>query len=113
MFRARWTLSSLCLAGTADPYTRHRNGPEALRLAHQVCCSAEGDAASLDVLGMAQAETGDFRGAILSAEHARTRAVLSSEYDRVSQIEGRLKLYRQAKPYREGLPQTTIGSGPS
>jgi Flp pilus assembly protein TadD len=93
------------------PEARVRNGPEALRLARQVWYSSAEDAPTLDVLAVALAENGDCVAACRTAERAKTLAIQAGAVDQVSQIDSRLKLYRQARPYHE--PPLPIAVGPS
>jgi tetratricopeptide (TPR) repeat protein len=85
------------LATDADP--GRRDPAEALELAEQAC-QAQGDpsAAALDVLAAAQAATGHYDEAAVTARRALAKAPPPPP----KAIEARLKLYEQRKPYVAG-----------
>jgi tetratricopeptide (TPR) repeat protein len=98
------------------PQVQWRNGPEALEIATRLCrATSEGVPRDLDILAAAQAETGDFAGAIESESKsiALMEQILeagSSAADDprrvqtlklLDELRSRLELYRLGQPYRD------------
>ena len=82
-----------------------RNGPEALRLATRaVELTKTNDWETLDTLAAAYAETGQFPDAVQTAKNAIALARSSTTPPPPSQIEMRLRLYEQSKPFHETGP---------
>ena len=77
-----------------------RNGDEALLRARK---AAEGpaDPRTLETLAAAHAEAGDFPGAVGAATRAKELLLKAGNPAAVRQVEQRLKLYREGRPYRE------------
>lgn len=86
------------------PEAALRAGPEALSLARAVAGGISGSAQGQDLLATALAETGDWSGAIAAAEAAL--AALPEDDPIRDQIQARLDLFRQHRPYRQsgGVP---------
>jgi tetratricopeptide (TPR) repeat protein len=89
-----------------QPDSRQRNGIQAVELA-QLVCDATGyhEAAFLDTLAAAHAETGRFKRAAATARQAAGLAASASQRQAIRQ---RLALYEQGRPCREAgeLPPT-------
>lgn len=81
------------------PEDAQRSGAEALELARAVAAGMPGSAQGQDLLAAALAESGDWAGAVAAAEAAL--AGLPTEDPRASQMQARLALYRQRRPYRQ------------
>jgi tetratricopeptide (TPR) repeat protein len=82
------------------PHERLRDGKKAVELATKACeLSRWGDFNSLDTLGGAYAEAGDFDSAV----KFENRAIILNREDAdfVKKANERLALYRDQKPYRE------------
>ena len=74
----------------------------ALELAQRAVAGAAAPNASLwDTLAVAQAGAGDFNGAAATGERARALAVAGGDLALAERIEGRLRLYREWRAYRE------------
>ncbi len=86
------------LATAAD--AEIRDGEEALRLAQQALESGA-DPVIIDTLAAAYAEVGLFEKAVREQRRAIDMARSAGELDVVADREGRLKLYRNGRPYRE------------
>jgi tetratricopeptide (TPR) repeat protein len=102
-----WTqgLNDLAWIRATSPVDELRNGAEAVRLATRACeLSGGSDAALLDTLGAAHAETGDFVAAIAAVDRAIAVAESSGSSDLTRQLLARRELYRQQKPYRDPAP---------
>jgi tetratricopeptide (TPR) repeat protein len=85
----------------ASPNEKQRNGHEAWKLAKQMGQAGAGPQAEhLDLLAAACAEVGRFEEAVSAARKAHELAA-AAQPDLAKQIEGRLRLYQQRKPYRE------------
>jgi superkiller protein 3 len=89
-----WTL------GTARD-DKIRNGREALELARKAAAADNADPSILDALAAAEAETGQYAVAVVSATAARDLALKFGQRDLAAAIERRIALYRQDKPYRQ------------
>ena len=93
-----WTLAT-----HGDPNVR--NPDEAVLLAQKACkLTKYEDWMLLDTLAAAYAAVGQFELAVKTEEKALSLAAMSNAKELVEGIENRVKLYRQAKPYREVLP---------
>jgi tetratricopeptide (TPR) repeat protein len=87
---------AMLLAAYPDP--RFRDGPRAVRYAHNACdLSRWIEPSYLDTLAAAQAETGDFAAAIDRQEHAI--ALLKDDRQK-DDYRSRLALYQARQPYR-------------
>jgi tetratricopeptide (TPR) repeat protein len=92
-----WILSTSPDAGL-------RNGAEAVQILKAGKVSGEAPTDLLDTLAAADAEAGDFAGAVDAAERAVDSARREGKGKLASEIEQRLALYRRGKPYRESPP---------
>ncbi len=82
---------------------QYRDGKQAVALATRaVELTRTNDPAVLDTLAAAYAEIGEFSEALASAKKAVALANKSGEQKQAEEIKLRLRLYEQAKPYREG-----------
>ncbi len=96
--RAAWILAT----ATDDSL---RNGRKALELAERaVRLTKRQDVVSLDSLGAALAEFGQFAAAVETADEALTLANRRSDRAIVPELEYRAKLYRVGKPFRQPPP---------
>jgi tetratricopeptide (TPR) repeat protein len=87
------------LAGSS--HAELRDGREALRLALRADeLTKDSDASVLDALGAAYAETGQFRKALETAQHALRLAAAQSDANLQRMIAGRMELYRSGRAYR-------------
>ena len=92
--RIGWILST-------DPHAEIRDGARALTLALRATeLTARQDVTSLDTLAAAQAELVRFPDAVATAAAALTLARAQGERDYVAELEHRLSLYREKKPFR-------------
>ncbi len=92
--RIGWILST-------DPHAEIRDGARALTLALRATeLTARQDVTSLDTLAAAQAELVRFPDAVATAAAALTLARAQGERDYVAELEHRLALYREKKPFR-------------
>jgi arylsulfatase A-like enzyme/tetratricopeptide (TPR) repeat protein len=77
-----------------------RDGAEAVRLAEQACsATGEKNAAFLDTLAAAYAEVGRFPDAVTTAKKALAIAREAQKADLVPEIQQRIELYENSKPY--------------
>jgi len=84
-----------------------RDGAEAVRLASKASArTGNKNARMLDTLAAAQAENGNFKGALIVAEQALAAARSAGDDSFADEIETRLALYRDGVPFRD-----TIGTG--
>ena len=96
---ANFVVSSLILS--TDPHAEIRDGARALTLALRATeLTARQDVTSLDTLAAAQAELVRFPDAVATAAAALTLARAQGERDYVAELEHRLALYREKKPFR-------------
>jgi tetratricopeptide (TPR) repeat protein len=92
----------LSLLYATAPESQIRNGKEAIRLAEMICEDTKyNKPASLDLLAMALAETGQYEKAKDAAEHAYRLAIRNKENQFATQIKSRQNLYQMQKPFRE------------
>lgn len=90
-----------------DPDVRRRNGPLALAVAKEVVqATGERDADTLDTLGAAYAETGDFAHAQDAARKALALYAAAGRVDRVRQVQNRLRSYEAGQPARESSAES-------
>jgi tetratricopeptide (TPR) repeat protein len=88
------------LATFPDPSVR--DGQEAVRLAERACTITDRiDPISLAALAAAQAETGNFRNAIATAQEALVRARLTADTSAANLAETLLSSFALNRPYRE------------
>ncbi len=100
MFDAAVQLARI-LAADSDPTIR--NGPEAVGLAEQlVMAMGQKDPVMLDILAAAYAEAGRWDDAVATARNAVELATAAGQNASAEEIETRLQLYRQQKPFRTG-----------
>lgn len=91
----------LALLLATSPDAAVRNGREALALARKAVELTEGkDAAALDALAAAEAETGDFEAARRDAQAALKLAATAEDKNLAKEIRPRLERYREGKPFR-------------
>lgn len=103
-------LNELAWIRATSPIDSLRNGPQAVKLATRACeLGARKDAAHLDTLGAALAETGDFSQAIRTLDQAIERAQAAGQSDLLSQMLARREQFRSRKPYRDA----EAGAGPT
>jgi len=90
-----------------SPPKELRNGLRAVRLARRACGIGSGEPGPvfLDTLAAAYAEMGRFTDAVGQAEAALRQARKADMAELSRQIEGRLALYRQARPFRREQPR--------
>jgi tetratricopeptide (TPR) repeat protein len=79
-----------------------RNGAEALTLAQQLATRAADDAEVLDLLAAAYAAVGQFDTAVTTATRAAERARATGRQQLAADVDARVALYRQGKPFRRG-----------
>ena len=92
--RIGWILST-------DPHEEIRDGPRALLLASRATeLTGRRDVTSLDTLAAAQAELERFEDAAVTAAEALALARAQDVRDYVAELERRLSLYREKKPFR-------------
>lgn len=96
------SLNNLAWLLATDPDSTPEQTARALGLARRAVRLADGaHPAMLDTLGVAQAAGGDYAAAAHTAERARALAMGKGEIALSEQIEARLRLYREGKPYRK------------
>ena len=86
------------------PVARHRDGPEAVRLAESVRDFGSEVPETYDSLGVAYAEVGRFDEAIAAARRALRLAQAAGSTNAVEQITLRLSLYGRGRAFRQSLP---------
>ncbi|MCP3905188.1 MAG: tetratricopeptide repeat protein [Planctomycetes bacterium] len=89
------------LATCPDP--GYRDGATAVRLAERLVKLSDGRrrAGALELLAVAQAESGDFVSAVRTGERALELARAQGNREQVLLIESRLALYRAKRPYHQ------------
>lgn len=100
-------LRSQAIVLAASPDDRARDPAQALSVAKEaVALTRESDPLCLEALAMAQAENGDFDGAIKTAEkaigYAKNRG---AAVDSIAPMEARLARYRSRQPWRLEAPK--------
>ncbi|MBX3412898.1 MAG: tetratricopeptide repeat protein [Pirellulales bacterium] len=84
-----------------QPDAEWRDGAEALRLATSYCETTRyADPRGVDVLAAAYAESGDFQRATALAKRALEAAQEGGHHELAREIEPRLALYQQQRPFR-------------
>jgi tetratricopeptide (TPR) repeat protein len=100
------TLTWLARVLAADPDPTVRNGAEAVTLAeHAVNLTGREQPFVLDTLAMAYAEKGDFRNANAAGQMA-IQAAAAGAQKIIPDLEQRMQLYQNGKPYREDFSKT-------
>jgi tetratricopeptide (TPR) repeat protein len=95
-------LNNLAWILATDTDSAFRDGHDAVRLARRAAeKTSENEPATLDTLAAARAEAGEFTKAVSIAEKAHHLAIQRGQNRLATQIQGRLELYRQGRPYRE------------
>ena len=80
----------------------HRNAQEAISIAERtVTLKGNKDARALDLLAAAQAEAGRFDEASNTATRARDLAALSGSSQFANEVQERIRLYEQQRPFRQ------------
>jgi tetratricopeptide (TPR) repeat protein len=93
-------LNNLAWLFATQSEPRHRNGPEAMRLAaHAVELTQTNNAGALDTLAAAYAEAGRFTQAVATAQQAIQLAANQKEL--AAEIEKHRLLYEAGRPWRE------------
>jgi tetratricopeptide (TPR) repeat protein len=86
----------------AHPLAERRNARQAIQLAEDAArSSGREDPLTLDTLAVAYAAGGQFEHAVRFAQAARNLAAANGQSDLAGDIDRRLELYRQARPYLE------------
>ena len=89
-------------ATSEDP--RHRDGPEAVRLAQQACrLTGHREVNVLDTLAAAYAEAGLFAEAVQTARQALDLAKQQNKPGLAKSIQAKIRLYEAKKPFHESL----------
>jgi len=95
-------LQSLAWLLATDPHSELRNGAEAICLAEKACeLTAQREPGYLDTLAAAYAEAGWLPEAVATAEKALQLAKASGKSDLFTEIQCRLEMYRDGKPFRQ------------
>jgi len=103
-------LSQTALVLAADPDSTIRNGPTAVILATKANVLNSGQQPStLDILGMAYAECGDFTNAQTAVEQAYALAK-AANMKNLEPLQRRLQLYQNHQPWRQSLVVTNVSS---
>ena len=93
------------MATTSDPKFLHgAKAVELAKLANQMTSYQQPE--PLDALAAAYAEAGNFSEAISTAQRAAELARASGRADLAREIQQRLALYRQGRPYRDEAYET-------
>lgn len=104
-----YALHGLAWLRASHPRAEMRNAAQAVTLAERAVADSQGhDAADLDLLAAAYAEAGRYGEAVQMAERARDLAL---DAELAADIERRLALYKQRRPYRR--PATLVPAGGS
>ena len=98
-----FAMNSLAWVLATSPDASVRNGKEAVELAQRATQGSDRRTPEiLDTLAAAYAEAGRFPEAVETAQQARTMAAGQGNLELAARLLGRLELYRNGKPYREG-----------
>ncbi|MHC4982687.1 MAG: tetratricopeptide repeat protein [Planctomycetota bacterium] len=98
-------LNNLAWLLTTEPSLAGRDPAEAVRLAEKACeLTRRSQPALLDTLAAAYAAAGRFDEAITTAKEAIDLANASGQAQLAREIQERLRLYRDGKPYRRQRP---------
>jgi spermidine synthase len=97
-------LESLAWLYATCPQDSVRNGPEAVRLAQQLCKLTDNDPSALDTLAAAYAEAGQFERAVAAAQQALSAVVQRGQSELAPAFEARRRMYRAGHPFREPSP---------
>jgi tetratricopeptide (TPR) repeat protein len=98
-----YAIATLAQVLATHPDPAVRNGAEAVKLAERANELTQGmDAEALDALAAAYAEVARFPEAVKTGEKASERAAATGRSGLAQQIQARLALYRQQKPFRQG-----------
>lgn len=98
-------LNNLAWLEATSSDARIRNGTNALQLAQRALTLVRhAGAGELDTLAAAQAEAGDFAGAVESARRGANLADSLGQKSLANDIRKRLDLYQAGRPYREKAP---------
>jgi tetratricopeptide (TPR) repeat protein len=82
--------------------SKYYDPQQAIRLVEKACNPAiSPDAATLDTLAAAYAAAGRFQQAVIIAEQALRLAESSNQQEQAQEIQNRLSLYKESKPYIE------------
>jgi tetratricopeptide (TPR) repeat protein len=95
--RAGWNQKAWLLATCPDE--RYRDGNKAIAAATKALGLDKNNAGVMDTLAAAFAEAGDFAEAV----HWQERALADPAWRDNEEMQGRLQLYRQQRPYRQGM----------
>jgi tetratricopeptide (TPR) repeat protein len=96
------TYNELAWLRATCPVEKHRNGQQAVEYATKACeLTAWKNPGYLDSLAAAYAEVGDFDKAV----EWQKKVLNLATADQKSDVESRLKLYLDKKPYRQPVPQ--------
>lgn len=82
-----------------DPDARVRNGAEALRMLQSLLAGGQAQPGLVDLLACAQAEAGQFEGAIETAKQALAGAEQLDQTELAAAIRARIELFREGRPY--------------
>ena len=98
-------LDALARLLALDPDSEVRDIAEARRLAERLAgFGGYQEPVSLDLLAAVYAADGDFELAIRTAEHALTRAAALGQTGLVREMQARVELYRQGRPWTSAEP---------
>jgi tetratricopeptide (TPR) repeat protein len=101
------TLTWLARVLAADENPAVRNGAEAISAAERAAnLTGGGQPFVLDTLAMAYAEAGRFKDAQTTVERALQIAAMARTQKTVPEMQQRLQLYQNGKPYRENFAKT-------
>ncbi len=95
-------LAALVTILATCPIAEHRDGTQAVDSArHLIRLTGDTHVPSLMLLAAAEAESGDFKGAIRSSQRALGIAETSQRPEQVAVIRARLRLYESGRPYHQ------------
>ena len=97
-------LNNLAWLYATHPQTSLRNAVEAVELAQRACeLTARKVPGCLDTLAAGYAEAGRFEEAVATANEAIQLVKTERQQQLAAQIQARLALYKQGRPYREPI----------